>query len=67
MDISEDCWVEHVGLLQEVPGTAEQQHSQQMPPAPDFLMMQHSHHHEVGIRISIHINYSDNFNQIAYK
>lgn len=50
MDIPEDCWAEHVGLLQEVPAGTEQQqqHPQPPPPAPDFLMLQHAHHHEVG-------------------
>ena len=48
MDMSEDCWADHVGLLQEVPGASDQQHAQQPPPGTDFLMLQHSHHHEVG-------------------
>lgn len=47
MDMSEDCWAEHVGLLQVVPGATASADNQ--PPAagvigPDFLV---HHHHEV--------------------
>lgn len=53
MDMSEDCWADHVGLLQDVAGSAGEQQHVQPASTSDFLMMQHSHHHEVSVVTSL--------------
>ncbi|CAB0042958.1 unnamed protein product [Trichogramma brassicae] len=47
MDMPEDCWSDHVGLLQEVPNASSADHQQQpQSSSSDYLMLSHSHHHE---------------------
>lgn len=52
MDMPEDCWAEHVGLLQETSGPGNHPSVETTNPG-DFLMLPHHsaaahhHHHEV--------------------
>uniref|UniRef100_A0ABD2W330 Uncharacterized protein n=1 Tax=Trichogramma kaykai TaxID=54128 RepID=A0ABD2W330_9HYME len=51
MDMPEDCWSDHVGLLQEVPNASSADHQQQpQSSSSDYLMLSHSHHHEPRTR-----------------
>lgn len=50
MELPEDCWADHVALLQDVSGAGgveQQQHQPGAVQASDFLMLPHAHHHEV--------------------
>ncbi|KAL7288441.1 hypothetical protein TKK_0017524 [Trichogramma kaykai] len=56
MDMPEDCWSDHVGLLQEVPNASSADHQQQpQSSSSDYLMLSHSHHHEVGASSSLSV------------